>query len=146
MPGDGLILGGIEISCAVAVLAHSDGDVVLHALTDAVLGAAAAGDIGEHFPDDDPRWKDVASARFLETALTLAGEKGLRPVNCDITVIADTPRLSGWKDKIGSAVATLLGISPGAVSVKAKTGEGTALTDGGSGIAAMAVVLLETAG
>jgi len=122
-PGTGIVLGGVVIPCEKSVLAHSDGDVVLHALTDAVLGAAAAGDIGDHFPDTDPVWKDAESSLFLERAIKTAAGKGLAPVNCDITVIAPYPRLSSWKEKIRVGISDMLEIPVDRVSVKATTGK-----------------------
>ena len=93
-PGDHLMLGGVRIAHTRGVLAHSDGDVVLHALCDALLGAAGLGDIGQHFPDSDPRWKGAASARFVSAVLAMLRGRGLAVVNADLTVIAETPRVA----------------------------------------------------
>jgi 2-C-methyl-D-erythritol 4-phosphate cytidylyltransferase/2-C-methyl-D-erythritol 2,4-cyclodiphosphate synthase len=122
--------------------AHSDGDVVLHALTDAVLGAIAAGDIGEHFPDSDPKWEGASSSVFLQHARELAAGKGYRVENCDITILAEKPKLSPYKPKMAARIAEILDIPAHGVSVKAKTNEGMGFVGRGEGIACLATVLL----
>ena len=137
-----LVLGGVRIGEAGGLAGHSDADAVLHAVTDAILGALAAGDIGEHFPDTDPRWKDADSGAFVAEAVRLAGERGLAVGNCDVTVLAEAPRLGPHKDAMRQNIAGLLGVGAQRVSVKAKTGEGMGFVGRGEGIAAMAAVLL----
>ena len=142
-PGKPLILGGLEIQHTMGVLAHSDGDVVLHALTDAILGAIAAGDIGEHFPDSDPRWAKAESSQFVRHAVKLAKEAGYVTENCDITILAETPKLSPHKQAMADRIAKLLNVDLTAVSIKAKTTEGMGLIGAGEGIACYAIVLLK---
>jgi 2-C-methyl-D-erythritol 2,4-cyclodiphosphate synthase len=139
-----LRLGGVEIDHPQGLSAHSDGDVLLHALTDAILGALAAGDIGEHFPDSDPQYRDMPSKAFLEKALSIAHLDGYTVGNCDVTVLAEAPKLGPHKARIASHTAELLGIDVARVSIKAKTGEGMGFIGAGEGIAAWAVVLLNS--
>ncbi len=145
--GRPLWIGGLEIPAPVGELAHSDGDVLLHALTDALLGAVAAGDIGEHFPDSDPRWKDQPSALFLRHAATLVREKGFLLVNVDATILLEKVKLSPYKRVIAEKVRELLrdtwDLDPGAISIKAKTMEGCDAVGAGEAIVAQVVVLLE---
>ncbi len=143
--GRPLILGGERIPYDRGLAGHSDADVVLHALGDALLGAASLGDIGEHFPPDDPRWRDADSADLLERIHNLITVAGYRVVNCDLTVIAEEPSLRPYKDSIRDRIAGLLGVEPGDVAVKATTHEGLGALGRGEGIAALAVVLVETA-
>ena len=138
-----LILGGVTIEHPLGLIGHSDADVVLHALTDAILGAAALGDIGEHFPDTDPRWKGVDSAIFLGEALSLVQKEGWRPVNCDVTIHAQSPKLSPHKAAIKANVARLIHLDPSGVNIKAKTGEHVGPVGRGESIDCDAVVLLE---
>jgi len=140
--GRPLVLGGVTVEHDRGLAGHSDGDAALHAITDAVLGAAAAGDIGEHFPDTDPRWAGADSAALLAHAVALAAERGLRPVNCDVTILAEAPKLSAYKPKMQRRIAERLGVGVDAVSVKAKTNEAMGFVGRGEGIAAMAVVML----
>lgn len=142
-PGGPLVLCGTIVDAGVELVGHSDADVALHALTDAVLGAAAAGDIGEHFPPSDPRWRGVASAVFVERALQLAAERGLRLLNCDLTIVGERPRIAPLRERLRSSLAHLLGVPVDRVSVKATTTEGLGFAGRGEGLAAMAVVLLE---
>jgi len=142
-PGKPLILGGMEIPHAKGLLAHSDGDVVLHALTDAILGAIAAGDIGEHFPDNDPRWLGAESSQFVRHAVNLATKAGYTAENCDITILAEAPKLSPHKRHLIERIAELLNVDTTAVSVKGKTAEGMGLVGAGEGIACYANVLLK---
>jgi len=142
--GRPLVLGGVGIEHDRGLAGHSDADAVLHALTDAVLGAIGAADIGEQFPDSDPRWAGADSSRFLAHAVRLAAEKGYRAVNADVTILAESPRLSAYKDKMRARIAELLGVGIEDVAVKAKTNEGMGLVGRGEGIAALAAVLLST--
>ena len=141
--GPPLILGGVPVEYESGPAAHSDGDVVLHALTDAILGALAAGDIGEHFSDDDPRWKDAPSRIFVERAMTLAAERGYQVGNCDITVLLEAPKLSPHKQSIVDSIARILGVEASCISLKAKTAEALGPVGRGEGIAALATVLLK---
>ena len=141
-PGDHLMLGGVRIAHASGVLAHSDGDVVLHALCDALLGAAGLGDIGQHFPDSDPRWKGAASARFVGAVLTMLRARGLSVVNADLTVIAETPRIAPHREAICREVARLLEVPLERVNLKATTTERLGFLGRAEGVAAQAVVLL----
>lgn len=141
-----LILGGVRIENAPGLVAHSDGDVVLHALTDALLGSIAAGDIGEHFPDSDPALACADSTRFLRRAMELLAERSYRVVNVDLVIQTETPRLSGHKSRIAERIAELLAIEPGQVSVKAKSAEGMGFVGRAEGMTCQAVVLVESAG
>lgn len=140
--GDHVTLGGVRISHVRGLVAHSDGDVILHALCDALLGAIAQGDIGHHFPDSDPRWKGADSRTLLkECALKVTG-LGWRVGNVDVTVVAQTPKLAPHIDAMRAHLSTDLGLPLDAVSVKATTSEGLGFTGRGEGIAAFAVVIL----
>jgi 2-C-methyl-D-erythritol 2,4-cyclodiphosphate synthase len=141
-PGDHLMLGGVRIAHTRGVLAHSDGDVVLHALCDALLGAAGLGDIGRHFPDSDPRWKGAASAGFVSAVLAMLRARGLAVVNADLTVIAETPRVAPHRESICREVARLLEVPEERVNLKATTTEQLGFLGRAEGIAAQAVVLL----
>lgn len=140
--GDHLMLGGVRVPHDRGVEAHSDGDVVLHALCDAMLGALAMGDIGRHFPPSDPQWKDADSRSFLRHCNDLIGEKGWKVGNADITVICERPKVGPHADAMRALIAADLGIDTDAVSVKATTSEKLGFTGRGEGIAAQAVVLL----
>ena len=140
--GDHLMLGGVRVGFDRGVLAHSDGDVVLHALCDAMLGAAALGDIGRHFPPADPRWKDADSRVFLRHSAALLRERGWRVCNADITVVCEQPKIGPHADAMRALIAEDLGIDRDAVSVKATTTEGLGATGRGEGIAAHAVCLI----
>ena len=137
-----LMLGGVEIADAPGLSGHSDGDAVLHAVIDALLGAAGAGDIGERFPSSDPDLAGAASDGLLEEVVDDVIDPAWRIVNCDITVLAEEPILSAWKLPMRTRIADLLGIDAGSVSVKAKTNEGMGAIGRGEGIAVMAVVLI----
>jgi 2-C-methyl-D-erythritol 2,4-cyclodiphosphate synthase len=139
-----LKLGGITIPHSRGLSGHSDADVLLHALTDALLGAVGAGDIGDHFPSDDPRTRGADSRLFVQAASRLIRRKGWRVGNVDTTVIADAPPLSGYRTRMREAISELLRIPDAQVSVKAKTTE--AFCPGQGGIAAHAVVLLKKRG
>jgi 2-C-methyl-D-erythritol 2,4-cyclodiphosphate synthase len=142
VPNRPLMLGGVRVDHDKGLGAHSDGDVVLHALTDAMFGALAAGDIGEHFPDADPQWADADSGVFLQHARELAAGKGYRVGNCDITILAEKPKLSPYKPKMAARIAEMLDVPAHVVSVKAKTNEGMGFIGRGKGIACLATVLL----
>lgn len=141
-PGRPLVLGGVHIEGEPGLAGHSDADAALHALTDAILGALAAGDIGEHFPDTDPRWAGADSRTFLTEAMRLVRERHLRVANCDLTIVAEKPRLSRHKGPIAARIAELLGVPADCVSVKAKTAEQMGAIGRGQGIMALAAVLL----
>lgn len=138
--GRPLRLGGVEIPGAPGVLAHSDGDVLLHALMDAILGCAALGDIGRHFPDSDPALEGISSALLLDRVLELATGAGVRICHADLTIVAQQPRLAPWREEIRANVATLLGLAREHVNLKATTEEGLGFTGRGEGIKACAVV------
>ena len=123
--GRKLVLGGVEIPSARGLLGHSDGDVLSHAIVDALLGAAGLGDMGRFFPDSDPRWKNAASRIFLETIRGLLAERKLKIVNIDSVVVLDEPKLAPYMNQIKESLATSLGIASEGVNVKAKTSEGT---------------------
>jgi 2-C-methyl-D-erythritol 2,4-cyclodiphosphate synthase len=141
-----LVLGGVKIDGAWGLRGHSDADVLLHAVGDALLGAAALGDLGDHFPDTDPQWKDAPSAALLAEILAKVRAKGLRPANVDVNVIAERPRIAPHREAIRERLAALLGLPLAAVSVKARTNEGLDAVGKGQAIAAQAVVLLQETG
>ncbi|MBD9469522.1 2-C-methyl-D-erythritol 2,4-cyclodiphosphate synthase [Pseudoxanthomonas sp. PXM01] len=140
--GDHIMLGGVRVPHERGVLAHSDGDVVLHALCDAMLGALALGDIGRHFPPSDDRWKGADSRAFVRHCDALIGERGWRVGNVDVTVICERPKVGPHADAMRACVAEDLRIDQDAVSIKATTTEKLGFTGRGEGIAAQAVVLL----
>ena len=143
--GDHVVLGGVRIPHPRGLLAHSDGDVVIHALCDAILGALAEGDIGRHFPPDDPRWKDADSRRFLRHVAGLAAARGYRLGNADVTVVCERPKLAPHVEAMRALLAGDLGAGVDRISVKATTSERLGFTGREEGIAAQAVVLLERA-
>ena len=138
-PGDHVMVCGVAIPHEVAPVGHSDADVGLHALTDAVLGAIGAGDIGMHFPPSDPRWRGASSDRFLAYAATLVRDRGGAIAAVDITIICERPKIAPYRDRMIERLAEILEISPGRVSVKATTTERLGFTGRGEGIAAQAV-------
>lgn len=140
--GRPLILGGVHIPFPQGLLGHSDADVLCHAIADALLGAAAAGDIGRHFPDTDPQWKGVSSLLLLERVAAMLAEEHLVVVNVDATVVAERPLLAPYIDRMRENIASALRVPSAAVSVKATTTEGLGLTGRGEGIAASAVTLV----
>ncbi|MBY0459730.1 MAG: 2-C-methyl-D-erythritol 2,4-cyclodiphosphate synthase [Gemmataceae bacterium] len=140
--GRPLILGGVRIPHAKGLVGHSDADAVLHAVTDALLGAAAMGDIGDLYPDTDPRWKDADSALFLTETLGRLNQSGWKPVNVDVTIFAQEPKLGPVKAAIKESLARLLGLSADCVNVKAKTGEKVGHIGRGEAIGCHAVVLI----
>jgi len=142
-PGRRLVLGGITIPHPEGLAGHSDADVVAHALTDAILGAAGAGSIGGLFPDTDPRWKDADSMVLLREAYTAVRERGYVFVQCDITVIAEAPKIGPHAAQMATRIAEVLGAAPGDVNVKGKTNEGMGFIGRREGMAAIAVATLE---
>jgi 2-C-methyl-D-erythritol 2,4-cyclodiphosphate synthase len=141
--GRPLVLGGLTIPSARGLSGHSDADAVAHALTDAILGAAGAGNIGQLFPDTDPQWKDADSMELLRTAHELVRGRGYALAQADLTVITEQPKLGPHLAAMGIALAQRLGLSDGAVNVKAKTNEGMGFIGRGEGLAVIAVALLE---
>lgn len=141
--GRRLVLGGVEIPFDRGLEGFSDADVVLHALGDSLLGALGLGDIGTHFPPGDPRWQDADSAVLLKKVVEMISERSYRVVNCDLTVIAEAPKLEPHAERIRQRIGALLALSPSAVGLKATTHEGLGSLGRGEGIAALAVVLLE---
>jgi 2-C-methyl-D-erythritol 2,4-cyclodiphosphate synthase len=142
VPGRGLILGGVTIPSDLGLEGHSDADVLTHAITDAILGAAALGDIGMHFPDSDARWKDAGSLAFLKHAVELASTNGFHLVNVDATVILERPKLGEYRDRIRQKLAETLGLPLDRVSVKFKTAEGLGPVGEGRSAEAQAVATL----
>ena len=140
-----LVLGGVTIEGAAGLAGHSDADVLLHAITDAVLGAAGKRDLGTHFPSSDERWRDADSRVFLGEALRMAGEDGWALANVDATVRAERPRLAPHLAAIRESIARIAGVELTQVNVKAKSGEGLDAIGHGEAIGATAVVLLEAA-
>ena len=140
IPGRPLILGGVAVPSELGLEGHSDADVLSHAITDALLGAAALGDIGMHFPDSDPRWAGADSLQFLRHALALASEQGYRLVNVDATVILERPKLKDYRTAIREKLAATLGLDLDRVSVKFKTAEGLGPVGEGRAAEAEAVV------
>ena len=140
--GTPLIIGGVSIPFSNGSKGHSDGDVLYHAIVDAILGALALGDIGQHFQSDDERWRDAPSRKFLEHAKHLMQEKGYTAVNIDATVILHTPELRSYISEMRENIARFLSISIDAVSVKATTTDHLGFTGSGRGIAATAMALL----
>jgi 2-C-methyl-D-erythritol 2,4-cyclodiphosphate synthase len=145
VPGRKLVIGGVEIAHDKGLLGHSDADVLLHAICDALLGAAALGDIGRHFPDSDARYKGIDSRELLRHVRGLLRERGLTPVNVDATIIAEAPRMAPHVARMVANIASDLGLDAGAVNVKATTTEKLGFTGRGEGIAAQAICLVEAA-
>ncbi len=141
-PGDGVIICGVKIPHHQKLEGHSDADVGWHALTDAILGAAALGDIGDHFPPSDPQWRGAASIRFLQHAAKLAAERGFAVVNVDVTILAERPKIKPHREAMRAATAEALGLALDAVSVKATTTEKLGFVGREEGIAAQAVATL----
>ena len=143
-PGRALILGGVRVPAENGLQGHSDADVLAHAITDAILGAAALGDIGEHFPDTDPRWKGADSLQFLRHARELASQRGYRIVNIDATVILEKPKLREYRAAIRESLAAALELDLDRVSVKFKTAEKVGPVGEGKSAEAQAVATLES--
>lgn len=141
--GRPFILGGQRIAFEKGLLGHSDADAVAHAVTDAILGAAAAGDLGALFPDSDPKWRDADSLVLLRLAREHISRLGFRPVQADVTIICERPRLGVYKEAMALAIAGELGIAPDAVGIKAKTNEGMGFIGRGEGVAVIAVATVE---
>ena len=143
MEGRRLILGGVDIPWEKGLLGHSDADVLVHAIMDALTGAARLGDIGKLFPDTDPAYADISSLKLLREVGRLLSEKGVAVVNIDATLLAQAPKVGPYRPRMAANVAEALGIDPEQVNIKATTEEGLGFTGDGSGMAAHAVVLLE---
>jgi len=141
--GRRLILGGVEIPHAKGLLGHSDADALLHAVADALLGAAALGDIGTHFPDSDPQWKDADSKKILAAVVEMLRRKGLRPLSVDCNIIAQKPKLAPYIPAMRENIARLCGLDISRVSVKARTNEGLGEIGRGEAIACQCVALVE---
>jgi 2-C-methyl-D-erythritol 2,4-cyclodiphosphate synthase len=142
-PGDHVMLGGVRISHHLGVIAHSDGDVLIHALCDALLGAAGLGDIGRHFPDSDPQYKGVDSRHLLRHVRDLLNGRACRPVNLDLTLVAEAPRIAAHVDTMRRVLAEDLELEMSMVNIKATTTEKMGWIGRGEGLAAHAVVLIE---
>jgi 2-C-methyl-D-erythritol 2,4-cyclodiphosphate synthase len=141
--GDSVTIGGIAIPHSHGLIAHSDGDVLIHAICDAILGAMALGDIGKHFPDNDPAFKNIDSAELLKSVMQSANDKGYVVGNLDCTVIAQEPRLGAYIPAMQSKLSGLINVEVDAVNVKATTTEKMGYTGRGEGISAHAVVLMQ---
>ena len=141
-----LVLGGVRIPDHPGLRGHSDGDAVVHAITDALLGAAALGDIGRHFPPSEPRWKDADSMELLAFAVELIGESDLRVCNVDVTVITERPSIADSAQEMVTRLSGVLRTTPEAISVKGKTNEGMGWIGEGEGMAVHAVALLKESG
>ncbi|HEY2071918.1 MAG TPA: bifunctional 2-C-methyl-D-erythritol 4-phosphate cytidylyltransferase/2-C-methyl-D-erythritol 2,4-cyclodiphosphate synthase [Rhizomicrobium sp.] len=144
-PGDHLWLCGVKIAHSQSLEGHSDADAGLHALTDAILGAIGAGDIGQHFPPSDPQWRGAPSSRFLEHAVKLARDVGGVVNHCDVTLICERPKIAPHRDAMVARIAEIVGLDPARVSVKATTTEGMGFTGRGEGIAAQAIATVRFA-
>ncbi|HEY2416948.1 MAG TPA: 2-C-methyl-D-erythritol 2,4-cyclodiphosphate synthase [Steroidobacteraceae bacterium] len=143
-PGDHVMLAGIRVPHTRGVLAHSDGDVLLHAMVDALLGAAGLGDIGMHFPDSDAQWRGADSAGFVRHACELLAREHYRILNADLTLLAQSPRIAPWREPMRARVAELLQTDVARVNIKATTPEHLGFLGRAEGLAAMASVLIET--
>ena len=142
-PGDSVMLAGVRVPHTHGVVAHSDGDVLLHALVDALLGAAALGDIGQHFPDSDPQWRGVESTRFVAHTCQMLERRHFKLINADLTLLAQAPKISPWRDQMRFTIAAALQVSEACVNIKATTTEHLGFIGRNEGLAAMAVVLLQ---
>jgi 2-C-methyl-D-erythritol 2,4-cyclodiphosphate synthase len=145
-PGRPLWLGGVQIEFESGLAAHSDGDVLLHALVDALLGAAGLGDIGAHFPSSNPEYRDAPSLRFLRHTADLLAQQGWRVANLDATIVAEHPRLAPFTQNMRDVIADTLGLSSAQVNIKCTTTDGMGFSGRGEGIAALAVATLEGQG
>ncbi len=143
--GRRMVIGGVELPGELGLEGHSDADVLAHAVTDALLGAAGLGDIGEHFPDSDEQWSQADSICLLADVVAMVEKRGLRPVHVDCTVVLETPKLSPHKAMIQKTLAATLRLEDEHVNVKASTGEGIGFVGRGEGVAALAVATLERA-
>ena len=142
--GDFIMLSGVRIPHERSVRAHSDGDVVVHAVCDALLGAAGLGDIGMHFPDTDPQWRGVAGAVLLERVLAMLIARGFEPVNVDVTILAERPRIAPHREAMRRRLAEMLDLPAEMVNIKATTTEQLGLIGRGEGLAAQAIALVES--
>jgi 2-C-methyl-D-erythritol 2,4-cyclodiphosphate synthase len=142
-PGRRLVIGGVDIPHEEGLAGYSDADVLAHAVIDALLGAAGLGDIGQHFPDTDERFKDADSIELLRAVVVHLGDRGFAIGNVDATVVLERPKLAPYRDAIRDSLAAALGLAAGDVSVKATTGEGMGFVGRGEGAAALAVATLE---
>ena len=142
--GRALVLGGVHIVSDRGAEGHSDADTLAHAIADAILGALCEGDIGVHFPDNDPQWRGANSMELLSRVMWLARERSLHVVNVDSTIILETPKIRTYVDSMRENIATALGVDTGCVSVKAKTGEGLDAVGQGLAVTAQAAVLMES--
>jgi 2-C-methyl-D-erythritol 2,4-cyclodiphosphate synthase len=141
--GRRLVLAGVEFEGELGLQGHSDADVLSHAVIDALLGAAALGDIGQHFPDSDPRWRDASSLELLRSVVHRLEAEGYQPVNVDVSLVAERPRIASRVELMRERLASVLGIAPRHISVKATTAEGMGALGRAEGIAAWAVALIE---
>jgi 2-C-methyl-D-erythritol 2,4-cyclodiphosphate synthase len=146
LAGRRLVIGGVEIPSELGLDGHSDSDVLAHAVIDALLGAAGLGDIGEHFPDTDERWRDADSIALLEAVVTMVGGRGLVIENVDCTVMMESPKLSPHRAAIRASLARALGLDTARVNVKATTGERMGFVGRGEGVGALAVASLRETG
>jgi 2-C-methyl-D-erythritol 2,4-cyclodiphosphate synthase len=137
--GRSLVLGGVRVEHPVGLAGFSDADALTHAVIDALLGAAGLGDLGEHFPDTDERWRDADSMELLRSVRGMLGDSGLRPVNVDVTVLCEAPKLRPYRSRMRLRLAEALRLPPAAVNVKFTTGEGMGWVGRGEGVAAMAI-------
>jgi 2-C-methyl-D-erythritol 2,4-cyclodiphosphate synthase len=142
-PGDSVMLGGVRVPHEHGIVAHSDGDVLLHALVDALLGAAGLGDIGQHFPDTDARWRGAASSHFLAATLQQLVRLNLRVVNADLTLLAQAPKIARYREQIRHNIAVQLALDDSDVNIKATTPEHLGFIGRQEGLAAIATVLIE---
>lgn len=141
--GRKMVLGGVSIESIVGPVGHSDGDAVAHAITDALLGAAALGDIGAHFPDTDPKWKGADSLKLLKAVVEFLRTKGWRPVNVDCSIHLERPKLKDLKEEMAQRLAAAMGLPRECISIKAKTGEAVDSVGHGEAVEAFAVALIE---
>ncbi|MHA1237463.1 MAG: 2-C-methyl-D-erythritol 2,4-cyclodiphosphate synthase [Candidatus Hodarchaeales archaeon] len=141
--GRKLILGGVAIPFERGLLGHSDADVLVHSICDALLGAAGLGDIGLHFPDTDPKFKDIASIKLLEKTYEIVSEKGFNLKNLDCTIFTQEPKISPFREKMQQNIARSMNVNPNCINIKATTTEGLGIFGRGEGIGAMCVALIE---
>ncbi len=142
--GESLILAGVQIESNLGTVAHSDGDVLLHAVCDAILGAAGLGDIGEHFPDTDQQWKNAPSSHFVREAIRLVIERNLYLVNLDVALVLEAPKLKKYKEAMRLELASMSGLSPDRVNIKATTSEKLGFVGRGEGVEAFCVCELQS--
>ncbi len=142
--GRPLILGGVPIAHGKGLLGHSDADVLVHAICDALLGAAGLGDIGLHFPDTDPQYKDISSLKLLSKTCRKLAEKGFRIINLDSIIFAEAPKLGSHRNEMQTSIAKAMNIAPDGINIKATTTEGLGVIGKGEGISAMCVALIES--